>query len=766
MSRSVSSAYDDFAAGNATVVPGYGDTSRLIRLLTVIGAPAPAEETMERTLAVLADALPAEVVCVASVIDDRLVVTAAHGLGADDPALVQGWPMGPAARQAIETATAVARARLDQRDCPPVEGAGPATACAWIPLASGSDPTGDLLMALRWTGGPFAAADVRVLESVGYRLWSAVETLERTATLERLAAAGPGLARHVDLDALLAEAVVLFRELTVTDSAFVVTLSDGVFELAAYTGTDTSIPRRWPRTVTTMPNWKQLSAGEAYVGQRERIPERPHETAGSPTVLCVPVMRDGVVLALLGATGHRARSFGKTGIDIATIMANYLSAAMANATLYLTLTEREQELRRQASHDPLTGLANRVYLGRRIAEALAASPDGVGLLFCDLDGFKAVNDRLGHETGDELLQQVAIRLRSAVDPDDLLSRFGGDEFVLLLPGVHHLGDLTAAGRRVQRCLSGPIVLRGERFAVSASIGAVLGRNGSSASMMLRHADAAMYVAKSQGPGRIEVFDDAASHRSIDRLDLRAELDHALERGELSVVFQPIVNLKTSAIRSFEALARWTHPVRGQVPPDVFIPMAEETGAIVPIGAWVLSQACTRLMEWQHRFPEDDLTVCVNVSMVQLERSHQDLLSVIAGTGADPHDIWLEVTERMDTSGDIGDQVAALRSAGVHFSLDDFGMSYSSLTYLQRFPVEGIKIDRTFVAPMTADETQRGIVRAILALGESLSVKVVAEGIETQGQVDGLLDLGCRYGQGYLLGRPMTAEACITALRGR
>jgi len=260
-----------------------------------------------------------------------------------------------------------------------------------------------------------------------------------------------------------------------------------------------------------------------------------------------------------------------------------------------------------------------------------------------------------------------------------------------------------------------------------------------------------------------VFDDAASHRSMDWLDLRSELDRALVRGQLSVVYQPLVELKNNAIRSFEALVRWTHPERGYISPDVFVPMAEDTGRIVEIGAWVLAEACGRLVEWQRLFPQDELTMGINISSVQLEQSNEDLLDVITRAGAAPPDVWLEVTERLNPTDDISEQVNRLRSAGVHFALDDFGMSYSSLKYLQQFPVEGIKIDRTFVEPMTDDETQRGIVRAILALGESLSVNVIAEGVETAEQRDTLLDLGCTYGQGYLLGMPMTAQEAVAAL---
>jgi EAL domain-containing protein (putative c-di-GMP-specific phosphodiesterase class I) len=254
-----------------------------------------------------------------------------------------------------------------------------------------------------------------------------------------------------------------------------------------------------------------------------------------------------------------------------------------------------------------------------------------------------------------------------------------------------------------------------------------------------------------------------TRRSKDRLDLEAGLAFALERGELSIVYQPLCELKTRSILAFEALLRWRHPERGAVAPDVFIGLAEDMGLIVPIGAWVLSESCRRLAEWQRLFPTANLTVGVNISALQLEHSSQDLLDLILRAGANPHDVWLEVTERMDTSGDIADQVARLRSAGVHFALDDFGMSYSSLTYLKRFPVEGIKIDRTFVAPMTEDQTQRAIVQAILALGASLSINVVAEGIETNEQIDALLDLGCVYGQGYLLGHPLTADECVSAL---
>jgi diguanylate cyclase (GGDEF)-like protein len=738
-------------------------TAGLIRLLTAIGGPAPPAEMVERTLAALAEVMRCDVVCVVEIGEDQLVLSKSHGLAAGESPATETWPLTHVARGVIDSGAPAAHVNIAEADLPSTMKHWTGYSGAWIPLTVGTERTGELLIVLRRK--PFSPSDLQVLDAVALRMGSALEVLERGAAVERLAQAGPGLARHIELDSLLDEAVLLFRDIAGTDSAFIVTINDGVLNLASFTGVDLSIPKRWPRTTKTMPNWETLSAGRPYVGPRETIPHRPDETNESPTVLCVPVMRHGTPIALLGATGHRARSFGKASVDVAVIMANYLNVTMANAQLYGALREREQELQRRASHDPLTGLANRTKASQRIEEALATSPTGaVGLLFCDIDKFKAVNDRLGHEAGDELIQQVALRLSGSLRPGDLLARFGGDEFVFVLDEIRDLTDLTEAGRRIQLCLADPILLRGERLEVSASIGAVLGRTGTTASVMLRNADAAMYVAKGKGPGRIEVFDDAASHRSLDWLDLRSELGYALDRGQLSVLYQPLVELKTGRIRSFEALVRWSHPERGQVPPDVFIPMAEETGAIVQIGAWVLEQSCRRLLEWQHRYPGGGLTIGVNISAIQLEQASPDLVDIITAAGVDPHDVWLEVTERMDTSGDISGQVDALRRAGAHFALDDFGMSYSSLTYLQQFPVEGIKIDKTFVQPMVDGETQRGIVRAILALGESLAVNVIAEGIETQEQLDALLDLGCTFGQGFLLAPPLTADECVQAMR--
>lgn len=428
----------------------------------------------------------------------------------------------------------------------------------------------------------------------------------------------------------------------------------------------------------------------------------------------------------------------------------------------------EQELLKRATHDPLTGLANRALVNQRLDEALA-SPDGdsIGLLFCDLDKFKEINDRLGHDAGDELLLQVADRLRRCVRPGDLLARFGGDEFVVVLDRIRSLDEVREVGQRIVQALEGRLPLGGEHVEISVSVGGVLGVPGrATPSSMLRDADAAMYAAKQSGPGLVEVFDEAASTRSLERLELRSDLVRALDRGQLVVYYQPIFDLATGAILGFEALPRWRHPVRGDVSPDVFIPLAEETGAIGPIGNWVLAQACRQLATWQRLPGWERLFMSVNLSATQLRQPDlaAHMLAVIDSAGARPTDVWLEITEHSSIRSDVTDFATTMRAAGVHFSLDDFGTSYSNLGHLKRLPVEALKIDRSFVSGLTEKDTDRGIVRAVLAIADSLGLQVVAEGVETAEQQAELLALGCPMGQGYLLSQPEAPEAMTELLR--
>lgn len=431
----------------------------------------------------------------------------------------------------------------------------------------------------------------------------------------------------------------------------------------------------------------------------------------------------------------------------------------------------ERELVQRATHDPLTGLANRALIAQEVTHKLATRQPQhpIGLLFCDLDDFKAINDRLGHEAGDQLLVQVARRLRSPLSPRDLLGRFGGDEFVVVIDRVAHLDDVNDMARRLAAVLREPFLLGNDWVRVTASVGGVQGAPGSaSMSSMLRDADAAMYTAKADGGGLVTVFDDDASYRSLDRLDLRYELSTALERGELQVHYQPICDLQTGEITGFEALARWLHPVRGWVPPDVFIPLAEQSGAIVEIGQWVLGQACRRLAQWTRPDGHRPLTMNVNLSPVQLDEPYVDerLLDAVLSNGVDPRLICLEVTEYGYLRTDVYRAVDILHRAGIRFALDDFGTSHASLSRLKWFPLDSIKIDRSFVAGAPSDDIDRSVVVGVLAIGRSLGLNVVAEGVEGPEHRAALLRLGCTSGQGYLFSAPLPAAAIEDLLHRR
>ena len=624
-------------------------------------------------------------------------------------------------------------------------------------MSTRSDQDNDLLMLYRSGPEPFSGTDLHVLASVAQRLHVAAQDRERAVAIERLAQTGHLLARHLDLDSLVDRSIELLKQLTGSEDAYIAAIRDGREYGLSRPGVSLNTDERIGRPVADLPAWSSIQRGRAWTGSASVVP-------GSAVrgVMCVPVLRDGLPLALLYAMRDGARPYRKEDAEIATIFANYFGAAMENARLY-------RELRLRATRDPLTGLANRDLAGQHLGDALAdTSASFVGLLFCDLDGFKAVNDRLGHEAGDELLARVAERLRRGLRPTDLLARFGGDEFVAVLSEIDSLAEVNEIGRRLVRALTEPFTLDKERVIVSASIGGVLGTRGkTSASMMLRDADAAMYAAKSHGPGVVEVFDDAASRRSLDRLSLRSELLRALDRGEFEVHYQPIVELRSGRPIAFEALLRWTHPHRGRIPPDVFIPLAEETGEIIAIGEWVLEQACRQLASW-HQLPGwHDLSLNVNLSAAQLWQADvaPRILEVIRSVGIDPADVWLEVTEKSHAGDDVTAVTQQLRSGGVHFALDDFGSSYSNLSYLKQFPAECLKIDGSFIPGAVAEGTDRSVVRAILAIADSLHLDVVAEGIERPAERAALVSLGCRFGQGYLFAPALTAAAAMRLLVG-
>lgn len=421
----------------------------------------------------------------------------------------------------------------------------------------------------------------------------------------------------------------------------------------------------------------------------------------------------------------------------------------------------EAQLVHDAFHDALTGLPNRALLADRLEQVLTNSrrhrKDTFALLYLDLDRFKVVNDTLGHAAGDELLQRAAARLAAPLRQGDTVARLGGDEFAIVLPNVG-ARDIAKVVERVQAAVSRPIRIGTRELATTASIGVVLGPGAyTEAAEILRDADIAMYRAKAQGPGRYAVFDEAIQEHTVAQLELEADLRGAVERGELRLEYQPILSLVSGRLVGFEALVRWEHPGRGLLAPADFVALAEESGVIVPIGEWVLREAAVQAAAWG-----GGLTVNVNVSGRQLAHPKfaAHVAAALVASGLEPGRLQLEITESVllrDPDAAI-EVLEALREMGVQLYLDDFGTGYSSFTYLHLFPIDAVKLDRSFVHRMDEDTRNDAIVRALLAMAQSLGLLVVAEGVERTEEAEHLLELGCPFGQGYLFSRPLTREA--------
>jgi diguanylate cyclase (GGDEF)-like protein/PAS domain S-box-containing protein len=431
------------------------------------------------------------------------------------------------------------------------------------------------------------------------------------------------------------------------------------------------------------------------------------------------------------------------------------------------ITDRKQyevQLEYQATHDILTGLPNRKLLVERLHQALRfAERDErmVAVAFIDLDQFKLINDTLGHHAGDALLSEVAARLRNSVREADTIARLGGDEFVLVCTQIHSEQEIAAAMRRILDAVSQPWALDGTKFSIGCSIGISLyPRDGHNAETLLKHADSAMYKAKEAGRCNYQFFIPELNQRAAERLDLESSLRGALERGEFLLHYQPRVALGTGQVVGVEALIRWRLPGRGLVSPARFIPVAEESGIILPIGEWVLRTACAQAATWQ-RAGFRPVKVSVNISPRQFR--HEGLAATVAGilreTGLDPRWLELELTESlvMHEPDRFTAMLHDLKALGIEIAVDDFGTGYSSLNHLKRFPVDRLKIDQSFVRDLTKDRDDASIVRAIISLGHDLNLEVVAEGVETREQLDFLRRHGCDEVQGYYLGMPVPAE---------
>jgi diguanylate cyclase (GGDEF)-like protein len=478
------------------------------------------------------------------------------------------------------------------------------------------------------------------------------------------------------------------------------------------------------------------------------------------SVMATPVHENGLVVgSLTVGTYGRMREWDKPAQEVLEAYAEHVSLALTDA--------RTLEAMNQAFHDSLTGLASRALFLTRMEEQLAGG--SLAVLFVDLDRFKVINDSLGHAAGDRLLVEVADRIRACLRDQDTAARLGGDEFAVLLPGLGGADEARPIADRILEALREPFQLQpgaGESYTgesyISSSIGVAFSEAaGHGAEELMVHADLAMYHAKKQGKDRVELFAPEMEEVFQATIALETDLRRAVVRHEFELRYQPIVHLRSGEITGVEALIRWRHPEMGIVAPLDFIPLAEETGMIVPIGEWVLREACARVAEWNLR-RDKPLSVSVNLSAVQLEQADlpEMVRSILAETGLPPHSLVLELTESLmvDHRPETLRRLEALKALGTRLAIDDFGTGYSSLAYLRQFPVDIIKIDKSFVDDVVDEPTAAALTHGIIQLGQALQLSTIAEGIEHAGQLNSLTGGNCEMGQGYYFAEPLTDEA--------
>lgn len=437
----------------------------------------------------------------------------------------------------------------------------------------------------------------------------------------------------------------------------------------------------------------------------------------------------------------------------------------------LQLESANEELRRRAFIDPLTGLPNRMLFEDRLLHAMQRydrdddsrarrEPRKVAVLFVDLDGFKPINDMLGHAVGDEVLKEAARRLRTTTRDSDTVARIGGDEFVLLAEDVSDVADCASLANRVIQVLAQPLEVQGHQVTLSGSVGVALYPEHGDRLKLVQNADAAMYTAKRAGGNTYALFESRMNEGLQDQLSLQQDLRHALERGELQLHYQPKIDARLGRLQGVEALLRWQHPTRGMVGPNVFIPIAERFGLINGLGNWVIEESCRQMRVWADEGLSMNVAINLSVHQLRTEELVPRIESALARYQVMPSQLLCEITESVAMEDIESTQRAfeALSRIGVYLSIDDFGTGYSSLSYLRQLPARQLKIDRSFVADIEVRPDARAIVSAVIQLAHQLGLRVVAEGVETEGQRDILLVLQCDELQGYLLARPMAVEA--------
>ena len=582
---------------------------------------------------------------------------------------------------------------------------------------------------------------------------------ERQQLLEQLSQLQRCVSERTPLDRVMGAVVDGARALAGTGLALLRLVDPGQpseLVTAAVSGDDADLLRRSGRTPEARgAAWRAVAEGRVAVIEEDEGMVADLLEAGLQTALAVPLHEHGdVVGALVVASREAGHIFPSSQRDMLVSFAEQASVALAAAKTANSI--------RHAFNDSLTGLPNRALLLDRLEVALARAEredKAVSVLFLDLDGFKVVNDSLGHVAGDRLLIDVARRLRDCLRRGDTAARIGGDEFAILLGDLGNPGRAALVAERVIAALGEPFTVLGREVFVSASIGIAQGQDD--ADDLLRNADVAMYQAKRSGEGGAYATFEPRMHAAVvERLEIEADLRRAIERDELVLHYQPIIELASGRVVGLEALVRWAHPVRGLVMPLEFIPLAEETRFIVDLGRWVLREATRQAALWAADARTERPWVSVNVSGVQLLDPGLDaeVAAALADSGLDPASLTLEITETVlaqDVAGAV-DRLETLRALGASIAIDDFGTGYSSLRYLRRFPADVLKIAKPFVDGLH-NETDAAIVRTIVALADSLGLQTVAEGIEDAQQLARLRELGCTLGQGYLFARPLVAD---------
>jgi diguanylate cyclase (GGDEF)-like protein len=594
---------------------------------------------------------------------------------------------------------------------------------------------------------------------------------QRQRLFEQLTDVQRAIARRAPLDQIFDTVTVSLRELLDVDTCCLNLLDrddPGRISITAFSG----VPVETAAALQHLPLPSAGVSGLAILGD-ELLTVADYATSpiAVPTigsrrlasVMAAPVHENGVVVgSLTVGTYGRRREWDKPSQEVLKAYAEHVSLALTDA--------RTLEAMNQAFHDSLTGLASRALFLTRMEEQLAAG--SLAVLFVDLDRFKVINDSLGHAAGDRLLVEVADRIRACLREQDTAARLGGDEFAVLLPGIGGVAEAEPIAERILQALREPFQLQGgsgESY-VSSSIGVAFSRAAQhGAQELMVHADLAMYQAKKRGKDRVELFAPEMAEVFQATIALEADLRRAVVRHEFELRYQPIVQLSTGEISGVEALIRWRHPEMGVVPPLDIIPLAEETGMIVPIGEWVLREACAQVAAWNVRRPGKPLSVSVNISAVQLDQSNlpEMVREVLDETGLPPYSLVLELTESLMVGHrpETLRRLEELKALGTRLAIDDFGTGYSSLAYLRQFPVDIIKIDKSFVDDVVDEPTAAALTHGIIQLGQALKLSTVAEGIEHAGQLDSLAVGNCELGQGYYFAEPLTGAALDEMLFG-